>query len=199
MTILYTIDQSLYVNVTNACPCDCTFCVRLEHDSVGECESLWLEHEPTLEEIIEAFEKEDLSQYDQVVFCGYGEPLTRLQIIREVCKWIRAHSSIQVRINTNGLADLIHKKEVAPLLEGYVDTISISLNAPTKERYLEVARPVFGIKSFEALLHFAKGCKQVIPKVTFSIVDVIPKEEIEACQKLADDMGIPLRVREMIK
>lgn len=199
MTILYTIDRSLYVNVTNACPCKCTFCVRLEHDSVGECDNLWLEHEPSLEEIIEAFKSRKLSEYDQVVFCGYGEPLTRLHTVIEVCKWIKDHSTIPIRVNTNGLSDLIHKKETAPMLEGYVDAISISLNAPNKERYLEIAKPCFGIESFDALLHFANGCKTVIPKVTFSVVDVITKDEIEACKVLAQEIAIPLRVRAMIQ
>lgn len=199
MTILYTIDKSLYVNVTNACPCNCTFCVRLEHNSIGECDNLWLEHEPTLEEIIEAFKKQNLEAYDQVVFCGYGEPLVRLDIVLEVCKWIKAHSNRPIRINTNGLANLIHQREIAYLLEGAVDAISISLNAPNKERYLEIARPCFRIDSFESLIQFAQACKKVIPRVTFSVVDVLSHEEIEACQRLATDMNISLRVRERIK
>ncbi|MEG0084831.1 MAG: TIGR04100 family radical SAM protein [Niameybacter sp.] len=199
MTILYEIDQSLYVNVTNACPCDCVFCVRQDHESVGGCASLWLEHEPTLEEIISEFEKQDLNCFDQIVFCGYGEPLVKLDNVLALCKWIKARSQTPIRINTNGLADLIHKKETAPLLEGLVDAISISLNAPDAKSYVDIAKPCFGEESFSHLVHFAKMCNKVIPKVTFSVVDVITKEQLEACQQLADTMEIPLRVREMIE
>lgn len=199
MTILYKIDNSLYVNITNKCPCACVFCVRLEHDSVGECESLWLEKEPTLEEIIDAFEKHNLEDYDQIVFCGYGEPLERLDTVVEICKWIKAKSQTPIRINTNGLADLIHKKETAPTLEGLVDSISISLNAPDVKSYLEIARPKFGEISFSHLLYFASECKKVIPQITFSVVDILSGEQIEGCKRLASEMGIALRVREMIK
>lgn len=199
MTILYKVNKSLYINITNACPCACVFCVRLEHDSVGECENLWLEHEPSLEEILNEFEKHDLKSYEEIVFCGYGEPLERLDIVIEVAKWIKGRSTIPVRVNTNGLADLIHGKETAYLLEGLVDAISISLNAPDAKTYLEISRPSFGEAAYSSLLHFATACKKVIPQVSFSVVDVISKEQIEACSKLADEMGIPLRVRRMIR
>lgn len=198
MTILYKVNKSLYINITNACPCACVFCVRLEHDSVGECENLWLEHEPSLEEILNEFEKHDLESYEEIVFCGYGEPLERLDIVIEVAKWIKGRSTIPVRVNTNGLADLIHGKETAYLLEGLVDAISISLNAPDAKTYLEISRPSFEEAAYSSLLHFATACKKVIPQVSFSVVDVISKEQIEACSKLADEMGIPLRVRRMI-
>lgn len=198
MTILYKVNKSLYINITNACPCACVFCVRLEHDSVGECENLWLEHEPSLEEILNEFEKHDLESYEEIVFCGYGEPLERLDVVIEVAKWIKQRSTIPVRVNTNGLADLIHGKETAYLLEGLVDAISISLNAPDAKTYLEISRPSFGEAAYSSLLHFATACKKVIPQVSFSVVDVISKEQIEACSKLADEMGIPLRVRRMI-
>lgn len=199
MTILYKVNKSLYINITNACPCACVFCVRLEHDSVGECENLWLEHEPSLDEILKEFEKHDLESYDQIVFCGYGEPLERLDIVIEIAKWIKERSKTPIRVNTNGLADLIHKKETAYLLEGLVDAISISLNAPDAKSYLEIARPCFGESAYSSLLHFAAACKKVIPKVAFSVVDVISPEQILACRKLAGEMGIPLRVRTMIK
>lgn len=198
MTILYKVNKSLYINITNACPCACVFCVRLEHDSVGECENLWLEHEPSLEEILNEFEKHDLESYEEIIFCGYGEPLERLDVVIEVAKWIKGRSTIPVRVNTNGLADLIHGKETAYLLEGLVDAISISLNAPDAKTYLEISRPSFGEVAYSSLLHFATACKKVIPQVSFSVVDVISKEQIEACSKLADEMGIPLRVRRMI-
>ncbi len=196
MTIIYQIGNSLYVNLTNKCPCACTFCVRIDHDTVGPNESLWLSYDPSLEEILEDLKNYDLDRYDQIVFCGYGEPLTRIDTVIEVCKYIREKSKIKIRVNSNGLADLIHNKPTAKLLEGHVDAISISLNAPDKETYLKVARPRFGEPSFKAMLKFAADCKKYIPSVSFSVVDqVITPEEIEACKKLASEMGIDLRVR----
>lgn len=199
MTILYKVNKSLYINITNACPCACVFCVRLEHDSVGECENLWLEHEPSLDEILKEFETHDLESYEEIVFCGYGEPLERLDVVIEVAKWIKARSTTPIRVNTNGLADLIHGKETAYLLEGLVDTISISLNAPDAKTYLEISRPSFGEVAHSSLLNFARACKKVIPQVSFSVVDMISKEQIEACHQLANEMNIPLRVRAMIQ
>lgn len=199
MTIIYKIDNSLYVNLTNKCPCSCTFCVRIDHDTVGPNDNLWLSHDPSLEEILGDLKGYDLDRHDQIVFCGYGEPLTRIDIVIEVCKYIREKSRIKIRVNSNGLADLIHHKPTASLLEGYVDAISISLNAPDKETYLKVARPRFGIGSFEAMLKFATDCKKSIGDVTFSVVDqVITPEEIQACRALAEEMDINLRIRAYI-
>ncbi len=199
MNILYKIDNSLYVNLTNKCPCACTFCIRIDHDSVNGEDNLWLPYDPSIEEVLAEFEKHDLDSYDQVVLCGYGEPLTRLEVALEVFKYIRSKSKVTIRINTNGLADLIHKKPTAHLLEGYVDAISISLNAPTAEEYLAIARPKFGIESFGAMLKYAEDCKKYIKEVTFSVVDVITKEQIEACRKLAESMGTQFRVRAFIE
>lgn len=195
MTILYDYKESLYINITNQCPCSCVFCIRKETDHVGNSDSLWLDHEPTLEEIKDEFKKIDLKKYNEIVFCGYGEPLVRINEVIEVAKYIRSISDIKIRINTNGLSDLIHNKKTAVLLKDYIDSVSISLNAPNKTRYNEVTRPKFGEKSFDALLEFAVDCKKYIKEVNFSVVDEISDEEIEESQKLADKMNIELRVR----
>ena len=108
---------------------------------------------------------------------------------------IRKIVNIKIRVNTNGLADLIHKKKTAVLLKDAIDAVSISLNAPNEEVYLEVAKPAFGIKSFDAMLSFAKDCKTCIKEVCFSVVDEITDEEIRQSQELADSLDIPLRVR----
>lgn len=195
MTILYDYKESLYINITNQCPCSCVFCIRKETDHVGNSDSLWLDHEPTLEEIKDEFKKIDLKKYNEIVFCGYGEPLVRVNEVIEVAKYIRSISDIKIRINTNGLSDLIHNKKTAVLLKDYIDSVSISLNAPNKTRYNEVTRPKFGEKSFDSLLEFAVDCKKYIKEVNFSVVDEISDEEIEESQKLADKMNIELRVR----
>ena len=137
----------------------------------------------------------DLDKYDEIVFCGYGEPLVRINEVVEVAKYIRSISDIKIRVNTNGLSDLMHKKKTAVLLKDNIDAVSISLNAPNKTRYNEVTQPKFGEKSFEALLDFATDCKKYIKEVNFSVVDEINEQEIKESQELADKMNIPLRVR----
>ena len=195
MTILYEVGQNLYVNVTNRCPCACTFCIRNNGDGAYGSDSLWLDREPSYEEIISAFERHDLSKYDEIVFCGYGEPLERVDIVVKICKYLREVSNCKIRINTNGLANLIHKRDVVPELKGCFDTISVSLNAGCEESYLKVTRPKFKEGSYHAMLEFANECKKVAPNVIFSVVDVISKEEIALSQSVADSLNIPLRVR----
>lgn len=198
MTILYTIQDSLYINLTNKCPCACTFCVRQESAGVHGVDNLWLKHDPSLEEVIEAFNDYDLEKYHSVVFCGYGEPLERFDVVIEVAKYIRSKSKIRIRLNTNGLADLIHQKPTAHLLEGYIDEVSISLNAPNAEDYNTLVKPKFKEKSFESLLKFAEDCKRYIGDVTFTVVDLLTPEQLEACKKIADTMDIKFRVRAVI-
>ena len=195
MTILYDYKESLYINMTNKCPCACVFCIRQETDHVGNSDSLWLDHEPSVEEVKDEFKNFDLGKYDEVVFCGYGEPLARIDEVVEVANYIKSISNIKIRINTNGLSDLIHNKKTAQLLKDNIDAVSISLNAPNKIKYNEVTRPKFGEKSFEALLDFADDCKKYVKEVNFSVVDEISKEEIAESKALADKMDIPLRVR----
>ncbi|GKX66754.1 TIGR04100 family radical SAM protein [Inconstantimicrobium mannanitabidum] len=199
MTILYTIGDSLYVNLTNRCPCNCTFCVRHEKDSVCEGENLWLEREPSAEEVIEEFKKRNLEDYKEVVFCGYGEPLVRIDELIEVSKYIRSVSDIKIRVNSNGLADLVHGKNTAEMLKGWVDSISISLNAPSKEEYNEITKSQFGLKAFDGLLNFAKEAKKNIEDVQFSVVDCITEDQIERSRKISEELQIPLRVRKMIE
>ena len=195
MTLLYPIENSLYVNITNLCCCKCVFCVRDITDSVGGSDSLWLDHEPTIDELKAELEKFNLDEYEEVVFCGYGEPLMRINEVVEFANYIKTKKNIKIRVNTNGLADLIHKKKTAVLLKDAIDAVSISLNAPNEEVYLEVAKPAFGIKSFDAMLSFAKDYKTCIKEVCFSVVDKITDEEIRQSQELADSLDIPLRVR----
>ena len=195
MTILYDYEDSLYVNLTNKCPCACVFCIRKETDHVGNSDSLWLDHEPTVEEVKKEFKNFDLNKYEEIVFCGYGEPLVRINEVVEVAKYIRSISNIKIRVNTNGLSDLIHNKKTAQMLKDNIDAVSISLNAPNKVKYNEVTKPKFGEKSYEALLDFATDCKKYIKEVNFSVVDEINEKEIQESKELTESMNIPLRVR----
>ena len=196
MTIVYEVGNKLYLNITNRCPCSCTFCIRNNGDGAYGSDSLWLEREPSVEEVITEIKKWDLNKYAQIVFCGYGEPLERLEETVEICKYLKTVKTCPpIRINTNGLADLIHEKPTANYFKGLVDIMSISLNAGSSETYQLVSQPSFGEKSYNALLKFAEDCKKYVPDVRFTLVDVVSKEEIKSAQEVADKMGINLRVR----
>ena len=196
MTITYAAGSAIYVNMTNRCPCSCTFCLRHNKDHVFDSDSLWLEREPTVQEICDSFDKWDLTKYNEIVFCGYGEPTERLFDLLEVAKYIRSKSNIKIRINTNGLADLIWNESTAPRLEGLIDTVSISLNATNKEDYYKVVRPKFGIDSYDSMLRFTKDCTKYVPSVVMTVVDVVTsKEDQELCRKICESVGATLRVR----
>lgn len=196
--ILYEYEGNLYVNLTNQCPCSCTFCIRSQQEGLGTADSLWLDHDPTPDEVLSAFAARDLSQYGEVIFCGYGEPFCALDNLLAACRYIRSVSPVKTRVNTNGLGDLICQKPTAPLLEGLLDTVSISLNAPDADAYAALSRPSYGPAAFDAMLRFAADCKRYVSSVKFSVVDVITPRQIDACRTLAERMGIPLRVRHWI-
>lgn len=195
MTIFYPIGESLYVNLTNKCPCRCVFCVREEHETVGNNNSLWLDHDPSMEEIKADLERFNLADYKEVVFCGFGEPMMRMDDLIETAKYIKSKADIKTRINTNGLGDLIYEKNTAECIKDCIDSVSISLNAPDKESYCRVTRPKFGEQSFEAMLKFAEECRDCGINIAFSVVDEITPEEIEKSRELAESLGVKLRVR----
>ncbi|MBE5926344.1 MAG: TIGR04100 family radical SAM protein [Lachnospiraceae bacterium] len=196
MTITYPARTGIYVNMTNRCPCACTFCLRNNKDHVFDSDSLWLDREPTIQEVCDSIDTWDLTKYEEIVFCGYGEPTERLHDLLEVAKYIKSKSAIKIRINTNGLADLICNESTAPKLKGLIDTVSISLNATDKDEYLKVVRPKFGIQSYDAMLKFAKECTEYVPSVIMTVVDVVTsKDEQEACRKICESVGATLRIR----
>lgn len=196
MTITYPVKNGLYVNMTNRCPCACTFCLRQNSDCVYGSDPLWLDREPTVQEVCEDIDRHDLSLYSEIVFCGYGEPTERLFDLLEVARHINEKSDIKIRINTNGLADLIWGESTAPKLKGLIDTVSVSLNATDKEEYLKVVRPKFGIDSYDAMLKFTKECTHFVPQVVMTVVDVVTTpEEQEKCREICDSLGAVLRIR----
>lgn len=196
MEILYKVYNNLYVNLTNRCPCACTFCLRQTTDHVGESKSLWLEREPTAEEIKEEFSKVDLKDCEEIVFCGFGEPTEALDVLLEVAAFVKETYHKKTRINTNGLGNLVNEKEIAPLFHGLIDTVSISLNTPNAERYHELVRSKFGDKAFGAMLEFAKSCVKYVPEVVMTTVETtISREEEAACRKICDSIGARYRIR----
>ena len=197
MTITYPVKHGIYVNMTNRCPCACTFCLRQNAPGVYGSDPLWLEREPTVQEVCDSIDSWDLSKYEEIVFCGYGEPTERLPDLLEVARYIKGKYSIPLRINTNGLSDLIWQKETAPMLAGLIDTVSVSLNAMDAEEYLCLTRSKFGIKSFDAMLHFTKECTRYVPNVVMTVVGepVTTPDEQETCRKICASVGATLRVR----
>ena len=196
MTITYPVSTGLYVNMTNRCPCACTFCIRNHKDHVFESDTLWLDREPTVQEICESLDTWNLEEFEEIVFCGFGEPTVRLYDLLDVARYIKSKSDIKIRINTNGLADLIWNKSTASELNGLIDTVSISLNATNKQDYLEIVRPKFGIESFDAMLKFTKDCTQYASSVIMTVVDVVTtKEEQEKCKEICESVGAVFRVR----
>lgn len=198
MTITYEVGNGLYVNVTNRCTNACEFCVRSVAD--GTYGELWLEREPTKEEILADILARDLSKYAEIVFCGYGEPTIRLYDILYVAEQVKKQSQIPIRINTNGHACLIFGYDVTPDFSEKIDSVSVSINTATANDYVSVCHPDFGEDAFAALIDFAKRVQLYVKNVAFSVVrGSIPDEDIEKCKKIAKKTGVPLKIREYIK
>lgn len=196
MVILYEVHSGLYVNMTNKCPCACVFCLRQTKDEMENSGSLWLKREPTVDEVINEFSKFDMKKYSEVVFCGFGEPTERLEDLLKVAEFVRKTYDIPIRINTNGLSDLIHQKDTAPMFEKLIDTVSISLNTPNRDRYFELTRSRFGIESFDAMLKFAENVKKYVKKVVLTTVSTtLTPEEERQCAKICQTLGVDYRIR----
>ena len=189
------IRKSIYVNLTSSCPCSCIFCLRNTKE-LDQSNNLWLDREPTAGEIIEEFQKYDLTEFKEIIFCGFGEPFMRLEDLLKVAKYLKdIDNNIPIRVNTNGLGDLVYGKETAPLLEGLINTVSISLNASNAEEYFRLTRNKFGLESYDAMLKFAVRCKDYVENVVMTVVDCIGEEEINACKDICDNLELNFRVR----
>ena len=201
MTITYEYGGNLYVNTTNRCNLSCAFCLRRNGVSDGSIytDNLWLEREPTREEILASIESRDLTRYAQLVFCGFGEPSYRLEDICWVIDQLKEHGKkIFTRMDTNGTADLIHGRPTAADFAGRFDKVSISLNAATAESYEELCRPAHK-GAYEAMKAFTKEVGRYVPEVMMTVVDVIPPAEIEVCRRICEEeLGGEYRVREYI-
>ncbi len=200
MCITYIVDGSLYVNMTNKCSNRCDFCIRNNGDGAYGSDSLWLEREPTLEEVLKSVFSRDLESFSELIFCGYGEPTYRLADAVAVAKAVKAkHPKMKIRINTNGHSDLILGKDTAPMYKGAFDTVSISLNTPSSERYQEICHSIFGEESHAALISFAKRVKDYVTTVILSVVrETLTEAEIEECKSIAEAAGVTLRIRDYI-
>lgn len=193
--ILYTYKNKVYLNITNKCPCACTFCIRSKKDAIGDASNLWLNHNPSFEEVKKAIDAFDFNGYNEIIFCGYGEPTNSFDVLVKTAQYIRSKLDVKIRVNTNGLGNLINGRDITDELCKNVDAVSISLNCSNKEDYLKTVRPKFGIESFDEMLSFAKKCRALTENTALSVVDVIGEEKIKKCKKIAEDLCISLRVR----
>ncbi|MBR5535253.1 MAG: TatD family nuclease-associated radical SAM protein [Clostridia bacterium] len=196
--IAYPIGDSLYLNLTNRCTNACAFCVRTTTDS-GMGYDLWIDKEPAVEEMVADIKAKGIENYKELVLCGYGEPTERYSDMLEVVRQIKAYCPVKVRLNTNGHANLIAGRDVTDEMEGLIDIVSISLNAPDARKYQEICRCQYGEEGFYGMLDFAKRAKEYVPEVVFSVVDVMDKEDIDSCRQIAEEIGVRFRVRELIK
>ncbi|SDB28160.1 TIGR04100 family radical SAM protein [Butyrivibrio sp. INlla16] len=196
--ILYTYKNSVYANITNKCNCRCTFCIRFQKDGIGSSDTLWHQQNPTKEEVLDAIRNFDFTGFDELVFCGYGEPTCALDILLAAAKTAREEKGLKTRLNTNGLGNEENGRNIIPELSEVIDSVSISLNAPDSAKYQEVTRPQFN-DGFEKMIDFATKCRDEIKDVKWSIVDVLPEEDIEKCKELSEKTGVQLRIRHFSK
>lgn len=189
--IVYKIRDRLYLNITHRCTNACDFCVRFDSDFV-KGHNLKIDKEPTSDELIKSIANP--KDYKEIVFCGLGEPTLRLDVIKTVARWIKSNGG-SVRLNTNGLGNLINKRNILPELAGLIDSVSISLNAHNKETYNRICKPN-NPDAYDYLTEFIREAKQHIPDVILTVVDV-SDIDIEACRRIAEDIGVRFRIRRL--
>ena len=191
--IAYPIRRSLYLNITNRCSNNCTFCKRTS-DFMVRGHYLRLEHEPEYDEVIEAVGNPHL--YKEIVFCGYGEPTIRLNLLKKLASHFK-REGLKVRLNTNGQGNLINERDILPELKDLIDVVSISLNAHNTELYNKLCRPQNPELAFQSILSFAQEAKRYIKEVILTVV-TLPEVDINACRKIAEYLGAKFRVRDFM-
>ncbi len=193
-TYIYRLGEAIYINLTNACTNDCTFCVRNNSDGVGGYHLL-LQKEPSAREVIALLENEE--DVREIVFCGLGEPTMRLSALLEIAAYLKTRGS-HIRLNTNGQGSAFADEDIAPRLKGFVDIVSISLNASGAQEYQQLCRSAYGEEAYAHLLDFARSCVAQGIDTVLSVVDVIGEDEVEKCRLIAGGIGARLRVRKYI-
>ena len=192
---VYRFEDKTYINLTNRCNNACTFCLRNHKDGVAQ-DPLWLEREPNAQDVIEMLKEQEVIS-EEVVFCGFGEPTMNLDALLETAAYLKSMGR-KNRLNTNGLGNIQHGRDIIPQLAEVIDSVSISLNEADAEKYDAVCHSDFGKEAFGAMLKFAKGCVKAGIATKLSVVNVISKEDIEICRRIAEEIGAELRVREYI-
>lgn len=190
-TIAYRIQDRLYLSITDRCTLDCAFCPKTREDYQVRGYDLTMDHRPDVAEIIAAIG--DPSQYDEVVFCGYGEPTLRLKVLLQVAAYIKDRGG-RVRVNTDGLVNLVHKDDMLPEMGKVVDALSVSLNAQDEATYERHCRPNLP-GSYQAMLRFLSAAPSYIPEVTATAIEGLEGVDIAACRRLAESLGVRFRKR----
>jgi TatD DNase family protein len=189
--IVYPIRNSLYLNITNRCSNRCTFCWK-NASYVVKGHDLELSREPGAEELLRAID--DPKKYKEIVFCGFGEPLLRLDLVKSVAAELKKRGA-RIRIDTDGQANLVYGRNIFPELKGLVDSISVSLNAENAEKYDRLCRSPFGLEGFQGVIDFIRGAKEFIPEVIATVVEM-PGVDVEACRRLAEEeLGVLFKRR----
>ena len=206
-TYVYTIYGNIYINLTNFCSNACEFCVR-NHESTmdgrefgshsGEGDyDLWLDREPSYKDVTDILDKMDFSRYKEMVFCGYGEPSARFDLVEMLC--VYAHErGIKTRINTNGQGNAINGRDITDDIVSHIDSIGVSLNATDAKKYDAICHSEWGERGFDLMLAFAEECVKKGGNVSLSVVDIIGEEETAKARTIAEKIGAKLRVRKMI-
>ena len=195
-SIVYDYGGGLYINLTNRCPCACEFCIKNFTDGLGSADTLLLEKEPTVDEVLSELKKRDVGAYDEVVFCGYGEPTERLDDLLQISRAIKTDFDVKIRINTIGFANLRFGEDVTPRMDGVIDAVNVSMNEADAEKYTALCHPEFGPAAYDAMLDFIAKVKKHVPVVTCSVVSgSLSRESIEICAAKAAELGIGFRVR----
>jgi len=192
-TYVYKLGKVNYINLTNECTNDCTFCLRRNRNGVAGYD-LRLDKEPSAEDVISLLDKDRTD----VVFCGLGEPTIKIDVIKEIARFVKSYGGY-TRLNTNGHASVYHGRDIAAELVGLIDEVSISLNGADASAYNEATRSSYGEEGFRHMIDFARRCLECGIKVTLTVVDVIDEEEIEKSRKVAKDIGADFRVRAYIE
>lgn len=199
--LVYLLDGKIYINLTNKCTNECIFCIRtLKDDVCGK--NLWLKSEDiTSKDVIDQL-KSLLNGHKEIIFCGYGEPTLKLEILKAVAKFVKDnYQGVKVRLNTNGHANFVYKRDVTKELAGLVDEISVSLNAPTEEQYKELTQPNLTCeKPLAEVEDFIKKSVESGIKTVASVVNGYRayRIDLKACEEIAKDLGAEFRVREWL-
>ncbi len=189
--LVYTIRDRLYINLTSRCTAHCVFCGR-ESAPIASGYDLHLEREHSAAEYLDAVGEP--RRYAEIIFCGFGEPTLRLAELTEIGRTLKACGT-RLRMNTNGHGNLIHGRDIAPDLSGFLDEVSVSIDAGDAATYQKIVRPDFGEGSFQAVVEFVRSCVGRIPRVTLTAVD-LPNLDLEPIKRLARDLGVEFRARE---
>lgn len=196
--LVYELDGKIYINLTNKCTNDCIFCLRKDKDDVCG-QQLWLDDEnSTAEDVIKQLNNFKLSS--EIIFCGYGEPLLKFDVLKEVASYIKNnYPDTKIRVNTNGHANYVYKRNIVPELKGLVDEFSVSLNGESSAEYDELSQPVFK-GAYDEVKKFIRACSDEGIDVVASVVEGYKGRHLnlEKCEKIASDLGAKFRVREWI-